>query len=130
VEAGKTWRKHNGGIVLTTQSALDLKKVGLLDVINEICPTKILLANPGANIRLYRRIFNLNAKEARLFMTLEKKKQFLLKTPGKSAVLSVIPTKTEIATFSNDPNFNIKRDRMIAEHGYKKAMQLLGEDAA
>jgi hypothetical protein len=45
-------------------------------------------------------------------------------------VLSVIPTAEEIWTYSNDPNSNIERDRMIKQHGYEKGMQLLVEGAA
>lgn len=130
IEAGKTWRKHNGGICLITQSALDLERAGLLDCINEICPTKILLANPGARKEFYKQIFELNEREVELFSTLTPKKQFLLKTPQHSAVLSVIPTAEEIWTYSNDPNSNIERDRMIKQHGYEKGMELLVKGAA
>jgi type IV secretory pathway VirB4 component len=128
VESGKTFRKHNGGIILTTQSALDMEKVGLLEVVNEMCPTKILLANPGANKAHYAQIFELNEREVELFGALVKKKQLLLKTPMHSAVLSVMPTQEEIWRWSNDPNSNIRRDQMIAEHGYEKAkgMRLVG----
>lgn len=130
IESGKTWRKHNGGICLITQSALDLERVGLLDCVNEICPTKILLANPGANKAHYQKIFELNERELEIFSTLTPKKQFLLKTPSRSAVLSYIPTAEEIALFSNDPNANIKRNALIDEHGYEKAMSLFAGSAA
>jgi type IV secretory pathway VirB4 component len=110
VGAGKTWRKHNGGICLTTQSALDMEKVGLLDVVNEICLTKILLANPGANKQMYQRIFELNEKELELFSDLTPKQQFLLKTPRHSAVLSVMPSQEEYWTYANDPNSNRIRE--------------------
>jgi type IV secretory pathway VirB4 component len=66
VDAGKTWRKHNGGIGLITQSAADLQTAGVLDLINEICPTKILLANPGADLASYQRMFKLNEREIEL----------------------------------------------------------------
>jgi type IV secretory pathway VirB4 component len=56
VAAGKTWRKHNGGIGLITQSAADLQNAGVLDLVNEIRPTKILLANPGADLAAYQRM--------------------------------------------------------------------------
>jgi type IV secretory pathway VirB4 component len=115
IEAGKTWRKHNGGICLITQSALDLERAGLLDCINEICPTKILLANPGAPKAHYKQIFELNDKEAELFAALTPKKQFLLKTPQRSAVLSVMPSQEEYWTYANDPNSNRIREEQGME---------------
>jgi type IV secretory pathway VirB4 component len=130
IEAGKTWRKHNGGICLITQSALDLDRAGLLDCINEICPTKILLANPGSNKAHYRQIFELNDREVEIFSSLTPKKQFLLKTPTRSAVLSYIPTAEEIAMFSNDPNTNMRRLALIEKHGYEKGMEMLSKGAA
>lgn len=109
IEVGKTFRKHNGGLGLTTQSAWDYKG-GFLDAMNEICPTKVLLANPGANKSFYQQNFELNDRELAIFSNLIPKKQFLLKTPSRSAVLSYIPTAEEITLFSNDPKSNLKRE--------------------
>lgn len=132
VEAGKTFRKHNGGIILTTQSALDMEKVGLLEVISEICPTKILLANPGSNKAHYASLFELNSTEVELFSGLTSKKQALVKTPLRSVVVNIMPTQEEVWRWSNDPRSNIKRNQLIAEHGYEKAktMELLKKGAA
>jgi type IV secretion system protein VirB4 len=108
IEAGKTFRKHNGGLGLTTQSALDYKG-GFLECMNEICPTKILLANPGANKAFYQQAFDLNERKVELLAALRPKEQFLLDTPTRAAVLSFIPTQEELDKFSNDPNSNIKK---------------------
>jgi type IV secretory pathway VirB4 component len=109
IEVAKTFRKHNGGLGLTTQSAFDYKG-GFLDAIKEACPTKCLLANPGANKDFYKETFELNDKEMELFCSLTPKRDFLLKTPTRSAVLSFIPTAEEIALFSNDPRSNLQRN--------------------
>jgi len=130
IEAGKTWRKHNGGICLITQSALDLERAGLLDCITELCPTIILLSNPGASREFYKRTFGLTEREVELFSKLEEKKQFLLKTARRSAVLSVIPTEGEKWLYANSPNENIERERMIQMHGYEKGMELLSKGEA
>jgi type IV secretory pathway VirB4 component len=130
IEAGKTWRKHNGGICLITQSALDLERAGLLDCITELCPTIILLSNPGASREFYKRTFGLSEREVELFSKLEEKKQFLLKTARRSAVLSVIPTEEEKWLYANSPNENIERERMIQMHGYEKGMELLSKGEA
>lgn len=44
----KTFRKANAFVVMATQSLNDLTRSGLLDIINESCPTKIFLPNPNA----------------------------------------------------------------------------------
>ena len=113
VSAGKTWRKHNGGIALITQSAEDLRQAGILDLVNEICPTKILLANPGADHAEYQRLFKLNEKEAELFATLRKKQQFLLKTEPRSKVLNVHLDQAALHDYANSPLENHRRKEEI-----------------
>lgn len=44
----KTFRKANAFVIMATQSLNDLTRSGLLDIINESCPAKIFLPNPGA----------------------------------------------------------------------------------
>ena len=44
----KTFRKANACVVMATQSLNDLTRSGLLDIINESCPTKIFLPNQTA----------------------------------------------------------------------------------
>lgn len=55
----KTFRKANAFVIMATQSLNDLTRSGLLDIINESCPTKIFLPNPAAitneeNLTLYK----------------------------------------------------------------------------
>ena len=109
--AGLTWRKWNGGIALITQSAESLRDTGMLGIINEICPQKLLLASPGADIAEYARMFKLNARETELFMALRPKRQFLLKTAHGSKVLNL----------TLDP---------VAFREYANAISLLNESAA
>ena len=44
----KVLRKQNCLVVLATQSLSDASRSGILDVLNESCPTKIFLPNPNA----------------------------------------------------------------------------------
>jgi type IV secretion system protein VirB4 len=44
----KVLRKANCAVVLATQSISDAERSGIIDVLLESCPTKICLANPGA----------------------------------------------------------------------------------
>ncbi len=130
VSAGKTWRKHNGGIALITQSAADLELAGVLDLVNEICPMKLLLANPGADLPSYAEMFKLNERELERFAALIPKRQFLLKTPTRSAVLNVELDSAAYWTYTNSPFDNARRDAAIAAHGQAKGLQVLAAEAA
>jgi type IV secretion system protein TrbE len=125
LSAGKTWRKHNGGIGLITQSLDDLRNAGILNLVNEVCPTKILLASPGADLTEYQRVFRLNEKELALYAGLIPKRQFLLKTDQRAKVLNVDLDKRALAEYSNDPFSNERRDAAIAAHGYDAGMAIL-----
>ncbi len=127
ISAGKTWRKHNGGIGLITQSVGDLEKAGLLDLVNEICPTKILLANPGADKRFYQRTFDMNDREVELLAGLIPKKQILVKTPLRSTVLNIDVDPYASWLYRNDPRGNALRDAAIAAHGFEKGLEILAE---
>jgi type IV secretion system protein VirB4 len=130
VSAGKTWRKHNGGIALITQSAADLELAGVLDLVNEICPMKLLLANPGADLASYAEIFKLNERELERFAALIPKRQFLLKTPTRSAVLNVELDSAAYWTYTNSPFDNARRDAAFAAHGQAEGLQVLAAEAA
>jgi type IV secretory pathway VirB4 component len=130
VSAGKTWRKHNGGIALITQSAADLELAGVLDLVNEICPMKLLLANPGADLASYAEMFKLNERELERFAALIPKRQFLLKTPTRSAVLNVELDSAAYWTYTNSPFDNARRDAAIAAHGQGKGLEVLAAEAA
>jgi type IV secretion/conjugal transfer VirB4 family ATPase len=124
IAAGKTYRKHNAGIGLVTQSAADLSNVGLLDIANEVCPTKIWLYNPGADVKEYKRIFKWNDKEAEQFSTLVPKRDFLLKKGDQIAQRLQLNLDPEaLARFGNSPFSNVKRDEAIAKYGFERGLQ-------
>jgi type IV secretion system protein TrbE len=129
VAAGKTWRKHNGGIGLITQSAADLESAGILDLVNEVCPTKILLANPGADQATYQRLFKLNEREATLFTTLIPKRQFLWKTAERSKVLNVNLDPTAYWQYTNSPYDNERRQNAIEQYGFEEGIRVLAAQA-
>jgi type IV secretion system protein VirB4 len=129
VAAGKTWRKHNGGIGLITQSAADLQNAGVLDLVNEICPTKILLANPGADLAAYQRMFHLNEREVELFSCLVSKRQFLMKTAQRSKVLNVHLDPSAYWQYTNSPYDNERRRQAIEEHGFEEGLKALAAQA-
>ena len=60
MRAEKTWRKKNAAMILATQSVVELQASEMLHVVNESCPTKIFLANPNIDRKLYAEIFQFN----------------------------------------------------------------------
>jgi type IV secretory pathway VirB4 component len=125
IAAGKTWRKHNGGIGLITQSAADLQNAGILELANEICPKKLLLANPGANLAAYQQLFKLNDREVELFAGLIPKQQFLEKTATRSKVLNVHLDPQALALYANSPRENVARQAAIATHALDEGLRRL-----
>jgi len=125
VEALKTWRKQNAAIVLSTQSLDELRKSGILDVIQESCPTKIFLSNPDMDRDLYAQQFHLNDNEIELVSTLAPKRQMLIKNPdiAKVANLEVDPKSYWI--YTNDPFDNRKRREAFEAYGFEKGLEIL-----
>ncbi|MDD4937242.1 MAG: transporter [Acidiphilium sp.] len=86
----KELRKKNCLVLLATQSLSDAVSSGLLDVLLEQCPTKILLPNKEADLRgtkenpgpadLYQ-TFGLNPREIQLLKTGQYKRQYYYKSP-------------------------------------------------
>lgn len=129
VAAGKTWRKHNGGIGLVTQSAADLQNAGVLDLVNEVCPTKILLANPSANLATYQAMFRLNEREVELFSALIPKRQLLWKTATRAKVLNVNLDPHAYWEYTNSPCDNERRRRALEEFGAEEGLRVLAAGA-
>jgi len=86
----KELRKKNCLVLLATQSLSDAVKSGLLDVLLEQCPTKILLPNKEADLHgtkevpgpadLYQ-MFGLNAKEISILKNSQYKRHYYYKSP-------------------------------------------------
>jgi len=86
----KELRKKNCLVLLATQSLSDAVKSGLLDVLLEQCPTKILLPNKEADLHgtkevpgpadLYQ-MFGLNNKEINILKNGQYKRQYYYKSP-------------------------------------------------
>ena len=125
VAAGRTFRKHNAGIVLVTQSFEDLRSTGILAPVLEVCPTRILLASPGANVAEMARVFKLNEKEAERYAALIPKRQFLLKTDTRAKVLHVDLDPHALIEYGNSPYENARRDAAIAAHGFEAGLDFL-----
>lgn len=130
LEAGKTLRKHNGGIGLTTQSALDLNRVDMLDSLGEMCTTKIFLANPGADKAFYKKVADLNDRESELSSKLIPKRQIFVKTSRYSKVLNVYTDAHSKLRYSNDPNSNLALRAAQEEYGEEEALNKLADEGS
>ena len=115
-EALKTWRKHNAAVVLATQSAADLNKSEILEIVCESCPTKIYLANKGMNAQAYKELFHLNDVQAEVIRDLTAKRQLFLSTPTVSKILTLDVDPRSYWIFTNNPTDNAKRAEALADH--------------
>ncbi len=100
MRAEKTWRKLNASMILTTQSMIELVSNNLLHLVNESCPSRIFLANPGIDRKLYAEAFQLNDTDLELLESLVPKRDLLFKQPqyAKKLRLSVDPLSYWMAT--------------------------------
>lgn len=94
----KVLRKANCAVVLATQSLSDAAKSGILDVLQESCPTKILLPNPEAFNKGtennwgpydYYNSFGLNDREIEIIATAIPKREYYFKSMYGSRLFSL-----------------------------------------
>ena len=125
IKAAKTWRKHNGVLIMATQSPEDLKESNLLPLLDSF-PTKIFLANADADYSFYTEKFHLNPREVELIQTLIPKREGLIKTStmGKKFVLNV--DRKSYWLYTNSPKDNERFAAVVQEHGFENGLDLLG----
>jgi type IV secretion system protein VirB4 len=113
----KTWRKKNGAMILATQSVADLTDTDALRPILDNCPTKILLANPTLDARLYGDVLRLTESEQERVRSLIPKRQFLLKQGEVSKILNLNVDRRSYWLYTTDPFEAKQRDEAIAATG-------------
>lgn len=114
--AGRTWRKRLGGIILSTQSTVELQEASMLKLIRELCPMAFLLSNPNGNAEDYAEIFKMNSEVAQLYSRLNR--------PGSGMMISASFSKEFHAPidpealwcYKNDPFSNDRRNKVLAKH--------------
>jgi type IV secretion/conjugal transfer VirB4 family ATPase len=128
IRAERTWRKKNAAMVLATQSVVELAASDMLHVVNESCPTKIFLANPNIDRKLYAEVFQLNDTQLELLESLVPKRELLLIQPGitKKLVLEVDALGYWMAT--NNSRDNLRRQDYFARFGPEQGLLRLAED--
>ena len=118
----KTLRKANCVVLLSTQSLSDASSSGILDVLNESCPTKIFLANPQAHEADSHNLYTslgCNDVEIEIIARLTRKRHYFVKGEGARRIdLTMGPIALAFtgATSKQD----LKRVRELNEtHGSK-----------
>jgi type IV secretion/conjugal transfer VirB4 family ATPase len=120
--AEKTWRKKNAAMILATQSVVELAASDMLHVVNESCPTRIFLANPNIDRKLYAEIFQLNDTQLQLLESLVPKRELLLIQPRgtKKLILEVDALGYWMAT--NNPRDNRRKQEYFARFGPEQGL--------
>jgi type IV secretion system protein VirB4 len=128
IRAEKTWRKKNAAMILATQSVVELAASDMLNIVNESCPTKIFLANPNIDRKLYSEIFQLNDTQLELLESLVPKRELLLMQPRgtKKLVLEVDALTYWIAT--NNARDNLRKQDYFARFGPEQGLIRLAHD--
>jgi len=128
IRAERTWRKKNAAMVLATQSVVELAASDMLHVVNESCPTKIFLANPNIDRKLYAEVFQLNDTQLQLLESLVPKRELLLIQPEgtKKLVLEVDALGYWMAT--NNSRDNLRRQDYFVRFGPEQGLLRLAED--
>jgi len=123
----KELRKKNCVVLLATQSLSDAVKSGLLDVLLEQCPTKILLPNKEADLHGTKEVpgpadlyamFGLNPKEISILKGSQYKRHYYYKSPlGRRLFeLGLGPLALSFVAVS-DKETLAEVNRLITEHG-------------
>jgi type IV secretion/conjugal transfer VirB4 family ATPase len=126
--AEKTWRKKHAAMILATQSVVELQASEMLHVVNESCPTKIFLANPNIDRKLYAEIFQFNDTQLELLESLVPKRDLLLIQPDitKRLALEVDALSYWVAT--NNARDNLRKQEYFARFGAEEGLLRLAHD--
>ena len=128
-EALKTWRKRNAAMLLATQSIEDFASADLLRTVVEGCPTKLLLANPALDRARYAELFQLNSTELDLLSEIQPRRQFLLKRPDLSKVLTLNVDPQSYWLYTNTPLDNARVAAVFEEFGFEAGLDRLAASA-
>lgn len=88
----KTFRKKNAAVILATQNPSDVFNSGIVNVLLESCPTRFLLANPGAkspeSTEFYKRM-GLNDREIEIIASASPKQHYYIIKPNGRRLVSL-----------------------------------------
>lgn len=123
-EWAKVLRKRNCALVIATQSLSDLANSGIMDVLQESCPTKIFLPNEEAMKAgtdkalgpkdLYHQ-FGLNNRQIEIIAEGRKKREYYFTSPLGCRLISLALTKLELAFIGVSDHAQQKRVKALHE---------------
>ena len=114
VEAGKTWRKRNGVLVIATQSPGDV--VGTEPQLLESLPTKVFLANPDFPEKAAE-VLQLSDAEVETIRTLEPKREVYVRRSSGSAVVTLTVDAESYWLYTSDTNDAVRREAAVKRWG-------------
>ncbi|MEZ6855110.1 TraG/VirB4 family ATPase, partial [Halodesulfovibrio aestuarii] len=117
----KVLRKSNCAVVLATQSLSDATSSGILDVLAESCPTKILLPNVTARQDTQRDLYismGLNSKQLEIVALATPKREYYVMSPEGNRLISLALGRIALAFVGASDKDSITRIRELeATHG-------------
>ncbi len=129
----KVMRKANCAVILATQSITDAARSGILDVLAESCPTKILLPNIEARQETQQDLYfvlGLNSRQIEIVASATPKRDYYITTPKGRRLIQLALGKKTLAFVGASDKESIARVREIYnEHGadgYKVWLQERG----
>jgi type IV secretion system protein VirB4 len=128
IRAQKTWRKKNAAMILATQSVGELMASQMLDVVNESCPTKIFLANPNIDRKLYADIFQFNDTQMELLESLIPKRELLVLQPHSTKKLRLEVDALTYWIATNNARDNVRKQEYFARYGPERGLLSLAQD--
>lgn len=117
----KVLRKSNCAVVMATQSLSDAMRSGIIDVLTESCPTKVLLPNPEAreetSQELYRTL-GLNSRQIDIVSGAVPKRDYYVISPeGRRLFDMQLGAKTLSFVGASDPDSIARVRALHAVHG-------------
>lgn len=128
-EGLKTFRRHNGLVLIATQTSEDFAEVDLLRTVVESCPTRLLLANPAFDQARYAELFQLTDTDCQLLTSLLPRGQVLLKRPDHTKVLNLRVDEKSYWLYTNSPADNQRVTAMLHEYGFAEGLNRLAASA-
>ncbi|EDP6893717.1 conjugal transfer protein TrbE [Campylobacter lari] len=120
----KVLRKANVALVMATQSLSDSAKSGILDILQEYCPTKIFLPNPEAykkgseNVLApydFYKIFGLNDVQIGIITNAIQKREYYYTSPLGTRLFNLALGKTNLAFTGISDKVSVKRVNQLYE---------------
>ncbi len=117
----KVLRKANCAVLLATQSLSDAVRSGILDVLVESCPTKILLPNLAARQDGQRELYagmGLNARQIEIVATATPKRDYYVLAPAGRRLVQLALQKQTLAFVGVSDRESVSRIKELhATHG-------------